>query len=213
MSENNAKIIVVSAPSGCGKGTILHEVFKNTDAFYSVSCTTREPRDEDKDGETYHFMDRAGFEKIIAEDGFLEYAEYADNYYGTPRAQTEQNLAAGRDVILEIETKGAFQVKEKVPEAVLIFILPPSVKELDRRLHKRGTEKEDVIAKRIAEAVGEIEKSYKYDYVIMNDALEDAVADFETVLKAVKLGDSSADRFRADSEYSKKMIKEVLDNA
>ncbi|MBQ8107684.1 MAG: guanylate kinase, partial [Ruminococcus sp.] len=137
----------------------------------------------------------------------------ADHYYGTPRSKVEENLAAGKDVILEIETKGAFQVKERRSDAILLFILPPSVKELDRRLHKRGTETEEVIRKRLDQAVGEIKRAYEYDYVIMNDELEDAVRDFETVINAERNKDGSADRFRADNEDIKNMIGEVLDNA
>ena len=208
---NNARLIIVSAPSGCGKGTILHKVFEKSDVFYSVSCTTRAPRDEDIDGTTYHFMTKEAFETMIAEGGFLEYARYADNYYGTPRKPAEDMLACGRDVVLEIETQGAFQVKELMPEAVSVFILPPSVKELERRLNKRGTETPEVIAKRVAEARGEIEKSYKYDYVIMNDDLPDALRDFELVISSVKANDNRADKFKA--ENMKEIIEEVLKNA
>ncbi len=208
---NNAKLIIVSAPSGCGKGTILSEVFKNRDVFYSISCTTRKPRDIDIEGVTYHFISKEEFEKLIAEGGFLEYAKYADNYYGTPRAAAEKNLAEGKDVVLEIETQGAFQVKEKMPDSVSIFILPPSIKELDRRLHKRDTETDEVIVKRVSQAAGEIERAQRYDYVIMNDHLEDAIRDFELILSSVKNNDNKADKFKA--ENMKEIIEEVLRNA
>ena len=208
---NSARLFIVSAPSGCGKGTILHKVFSDDKAFYSVSCTTRSPRNEDADGVTYHFIDKERFEKMIAEGGFLEYAIYAGNYYGTPRAAAEKNLAKGKDVVLEIETQGAFQVKKLMPEAVSVFILPPSIKELERRLYKRGTESEDVIAKRVSEAKGEIEKADKYDYVIMNDDLDDALRDFELVISSVKANDNRAEKFKALN--MKDVIEEVLKNA
>ena len=213
MSEAKNKLIVVSAPSGCGKGTILERVFDADKAYYSVSCTTRKPREGEENGRHYFFITNDEFERMIADNRFLEYAGYADHYYGTPRSKVEENLAAGKDVILEIETKGAFQVKKKRSDAILLFILPPSVKELDRRLHKRGTETEEVISKRLDQAVGEIKRAYEYDYVIMNDELEDAVRDFETVINAERNKDGSADRFRADNEDIKNMIGEVLDNA
>lgn len=213
MNANNAKLIVVSAPSGCGKGTILREVFKNREVYYSVSCTTRPPRVEDKEGVTYYFLTAEEFEKKIEEKGFFEYAKFSDNYYGTPVEPVEENLAAGRDVVLEIETQGAFQVKKLRPDAVLIFILPPAIRELDRRLRKRNTETEEVILKRVSQAEGEIEKACKYDFVIMNDELETAIEDFNTVLNAVKNNDDSADRFRPENTDIKNMIRGVLDNA
>lgn len=211
MIMNKAKLFIISAPSGCGKGTILHKVFKGDEAFYSVSCTTRKPREEDEDGVTYHFMSREDFEKMIADGGFLEYAEYSKNYYGTPKRATEEMLAKGKDVILEIETQGAFQVKRLMPEAVSLFILPPSVKELDRRLHKRATEPDDVIDLRVSQAKGEIEKAYKYDYVIMNDELDDAIRDFGLIISSVKANDNRAEKFKAVN--MKEIIEEVLKNA
>ena len=213
MSENNAKLIIVSAPSGCGKGTIMHRAFENSDVFYSVSCTTRPPRDEDTEGVTYHFLTVEAFEKMIAEGGFLEHACYSGNYYGTPRKPVEDNMAAGKDVILEIETQGAFQVKELRKDAYSLFILPPSIAELDRRLHKRATEDEKTIAKRVAQAAGEIAKADKYDYVIMNDDLDKAVEDFCAVINGIKGDAEPAVRFSPKNEDVKKMIREVLENA
>lgn len=136
MYKNNAKLFVISAPSGCGKGTILAEVFKNRDVFYSISCTTRKPREGEKDGVHYHFISDDSFKKMIDSGEFLEHAGYVGHYYGTPKKPVLANLEQGRDVILEVETNGAFQVKKAFPEAVLMFILPPSVKEIDRRLRK-----------------------------------------------------------------------------
>lgn len=208
--SKRGKLFVVSAPSGCGKGTVLGEVFKNRDVFYSVSCTTRGPREGEVDGREYHFLTDDKFEQMIADNKFLEYAGFVGKYYGTPKEPVEEALSNGRDVVLEIETQGAFQVKKSMPEAVMMFILPPSVKELERRLKKRGTENDDVIKKRVSQARGEIEKSYDYDYVIMNDGLEEAVADFETVMNSVKNEDTSADSFKAVGEKSKKLIEEVL---
>ena len=208
---NDAKIIIVSAPSGCGKGTILAEVLDKTGAFLSVSCTTRGPREGEVNGVNYHFITQDEFDKMIEENAFLEYARFVGKSYGTPAKPVDDAISEGRDAILEIETNGAFQVKERRPESVSIFILPPSIKELERRLRKRGTETEEVIAKRVAEAVGEIEKSPRYNYVIMNDDLDDAVRDFELVISSVKANDNRADKFKA--ENMKEIIEEVLKNA
>lgn len=210
MSKNRGKLFVVSAPSGCGKGTVLSEVFKNSDVFYSISCTTREPRVGEQNGVHYHFITDEEFEKMIAENKFLEHAGFVKKYYGTPVDPVEKALSEGRDVVLEIETNGAFQVKESMSEAVLIFILPPSIAELERRLHKRGTETDEVIAARVAQAAGEIKKSFEYDYVIMNDCLEKAVSDFEKIMNSVKNGDNSANMFDPKNEDIKKLIEEVL---
>lgn len=201
---NKGMLYVVSAPSGCGKGTILGEVFKNNpNVFYSVSATTRNPRDGEIDGVNYFFLSKEKFLELVDNNGMLEYAEFCGNMYGTPRSAVEEKLASGCDVILEIETKGAKQIKEKMPDATLIFILPPSVKELKRRLNKRGTETEDVIEKRVSEAKGEIQQAYDYDYVMMNGDLDEAVNDFVAIMKAAKL----------EKSKTKNIIDEVLENA
>ncbi len=210
---SKSKLFVVSAPSGCGKGTVLAEVFKDKNVYYSVSCTTRGPREGEVDGVNYFFIDNNKFEEMIKNNEFLEYAQYASNCYGTPLKPVLEKLDAGIDVLLEIEPKGAFQVKKAMPEAVMLFILPPSVAELKRRLYKRGTETDDVIAKRVAASVDEIKKAYDYDYVIMNDALEDAVADFKIVFESAKNDTSDADKFKAVNDSVKNMIDEVLKNA
>ena len=180
-------LIVVSAPSGCGKGTLLAEVLRNDNFYYSVSATTRAPREGEVNGVNYHFTSKEDFEKLIASGGVLEYAQYCGNYYGTPKKAVEDKLAEGKDVILEIEVQGAMKIKQSCPEAVFVFILPPSVETLKERLEKRGTETADVIAKRVAEARGEIEKAYNYDYVIVNDDLDTAVSQFIEAVEAEKL--------------------------
>lgn len=201
---NKGKLYVVSAPSGCGKGTILSEVLKNNDnLFYSVSATTRCPRDGEEDGINYYFLSVEDFKKEIENGGMLEYAQFCDNYYGTPKQKVLDKLNKGIDVILEIETNGAMQIKKAMSEAILIFILPPSVSELRRRLNKRGTEKQDIIDKRVNEAEAEIKKACEYDYIMINDELEKAIEDFEAILKASKL----------TNENNKSKIEEVLKNA
>lgn len=203
MMRNKGRMIVVSAPSGCGKGTILAEILKSDDYYYSISATTRSPREGELNGVNYHFISKEEFERLIAEDGMLEYAKYCDNYYGTPKKILENKMNEGINVILEIEVQGAMKVKEICPDALFIFIVPPSVAELERRLKKRGTESEDVIKKRVSEAAGEIKKAINYDYIVVNAALEDAVDDFKTIIKAETM----------KTAYSKNLIDEVLENA
>lgn len=210
--NNGSRLFVISAPSGCGKGTILGEFLKSHDVFLSVSCTTREPREGEIDGRHYHFISQESFNKMIDEDGFLEYAVYTKCSYGTPLAPLLENLAAGRDVFLEIETQGAFKVKEQVPDAVMIFILPPSVASLRHRLEKRGTEEPEKIDSRVAAASGEIGRAYEYEYVMMNDDLDEAVQDFTEIYETVKSGGVS-EKFKTENETNKKMIDEVLENA
>jgi guanylate kinase len=177
-------LIVVSAPSGCVKGTILEEILKDDSYYFSVSATTRSPRPGEVDGVNYYFLSKEEFEKRISEDMMLEYAQYCSNYYGTPKKEIQDKLNEGKNVILEIEVNGAMQVKKKCPEAVFIFIAPPSLEELDRRLRKRGTETDDVIKERVSQAARELSCAKDYDYVIVNDALEDAIYDFKAVIRA-----------------------------
>ncbi len=211
--KNGAKLIIISAPSGCGKGTVLQEFRKDHDVFLSVSCTTRGPREGEENGVHYHFLAEDEFTDMIEKDGFLEYAGYTGNRYGTPLAPLLENLAAGRDVFLEIETQGAFKVKELLPETSMIFILPPSVSELRRRLLKRGTETPEKIEKRVAAAAKEIERAYEYEYVMMNDDLDLAVADFTEIYDLIKSEDTADNRFAPKNENIKTMIDEVLKNA
>ena len=203
MKMNKGRLIVFSAPSGCGKGTMLAEILKNERFRCSVSATTRSPRKGELDGINYHFLTREDFERHIAAGEFLEYAEYCKNFYGTLVSEVDSYLEKGINVILEIEVQGAMKIKQKRPDAIFVFIAPPSIGELTRRLRKRGTESDEVIAERVSQAAGEIAMAEKYDYVIVNDALEDAVSDFFAVIRAEEL----------KAVYSGEIINEVLKNA
>ncbi|MBQ8010462.1 MAG: guanylate kinase [Oscillospiraceae bacterium] len=184
MEMSKGLLIVVSAPSGCGKGTILGEVLKDPAYYYSVSATTRAPREGEVNGVQYHFLTREQFEENIAQDMMLEYAEYCGNYYGTPLAPINENLENGRNVILEIEVQGAMQVRKLRPDAVFVFIAPPSVETLRERLVGRGTEPLDVIEERVAQAEREIGFAQQYDYIVVNDVLEEAISDFKAIVRA-----------------------------
>ena len=191
-------LIVLSGPSGCGKGTIVQEILKDGDCAISVSATTRSPREGEENHVHYHFITKEEFEKRIANDGLLQYAEYCGHYYGTPRAEVEAMRASGKHVILEIEVQGAFQVRERCPEAILVFTIPPSIGELRRRLGKRGTESAEVVEKRIARAQEELPLAKHYDYVVLNDALEDAVADFRSIIRTETMRPNQIDWNRLD---------------
>ncbi len=183
-------LIVFSGPSGSGKGTILSNFYSNfadDKIKYSVSATTRNPREGEKDGVNYFFKTKEEFEKMIDEGEFLEWAKFCDNYYGTPKKAVTDLIESGFDVILEIETVGAMNVKKNFPEAVMVFVLPPSVEELKNRLLGRGTETEDVIEKRIKTALGELPLAEKYDYVIVNDQVETATEKFWTIIRAERM--------------------------
>ena len=172
-------MIIMSGPAGSGKGTVRKCLMEKSDNFsFSVSATTRAPRAEDTEGVTYYFVSREDFEKKIASGEMLEYAEYVGNFYGTPKTPVEKALDEGRDVILEIETKGAMAVKEKMPDAVTVMILPPDGKTLRARLEGRGTETPDVVEKRMNTARDEVLKLDLYDYVVINDnGMSDKAAD------------------------------------
>ena len=185
--KNKGLLLVVSAPSGCGKGTILGEILKDDSFYYAISATTRAPREGEQDGVNYHFITKEEFEQRIAQGGMLEYAQYCGNYYGTPKKEVEQMREAGRDVILEIEVEGAMKVRALCPDAVFLFIAPPSVEELRRRLNKRGTEAAEVIEERVSQAARELSYADRYDYIIVNGELEKAIQDFRTVVRAEKL--------------------------
>ncbi|ERI68557.1 guanylate kinase [Clostridium sp. KLE 1755] len=185
MMKHRGILIVVSGFSGAGKGTLMKELLKTYDNYaLSVSMTTRKPRPGEEEGKSYFFVDKDTFEETIAKDGLIEYASYCGNYYGTPREYVEACLDNGRDVILEIEIQGALKVKEKFPEALLLFIMPPSAEELKRRLEGRGTESEEVICQRIARAAEEAEGIENYDYIIINDKLDDCVKEMHSIISA-----------------------------
>ena len=180
-------LIVVSGFSGAGKGTLMKELLKRYDNYaLSVSMTTRAPREGEVDGESYFFVDKETFERTIAEDGLIEYASYCGNYYGTPREYVEKCLQDGRDVILEIEIQGALKVKEKFPEALLLFVMPPSSAELKRRLEGRGTESPEVIRERLVRASEEAEGIENYEYLIINDDLDECVREMNDIINAAR---------------------------
>ncbi|MEC4184065.1 guanylate kinase [Adlercreutzia sp. R21] len=170
-------LFVISGPSGTGKGTIIARLVKEVpDAWVSVSATTRRPRPGEVEGVSYYFLPKDDFLALADEGGFLEWAQYSDNCYGTPLASVQREMAAGKQVILEIEVQGALQVKEKMPEAHLVFIEPPSLEELERRLRGRGTETDDVVRKRMDTALVELSHKMEYDIRLVNDDLDEAVA-------------------------------------
>ncbi|MCM1298262.1 MAG: guanylate kinase [[Eubacterium] siraeum] len=178
-------LFVVSAPAGCGKDTILEKALaKDINLCYSVSATTRAIRPGETDGISYLFKTREEFELMIDEGKLLEHTEYCGNYYGTPKEAVEETLSCGKNVVLKIEIEGAENVKRLLPDSVLIFILPPSMQELSRRLHKRGTEDEETIERRLKQAETEISCAEKYDYIIVNGDLDEAVRDFVSIVKA-----------------------------
>ena len=177
-------LVVVSGPSGAGKGTICQALLEKTPLAYSVSATTRKPRAGEVDGKSYYFLSVEAFEKMIEKDELLEWAKVYDNYYGTPLKKVEEKLTAGEDILLEIDTQGAMKVREKFPEGVYIFILPPSLAELERRIRGRDTETEDVLQKRLAAAIGEIEAGKCYKYVVTNDEVDSAVDSVCAILAA-----------------------------
>ncbi|MCR4585988.1 MAG: guanylate kinase [Lachnospiraceae bacterium] len=183
--EHEGILVVISGFAGAGKGTIVKGLIEGYDNYaLSVSMTTRQPRPGEKNGEAYFFVSREEFEKTIEEGGLIEHARYVDNYYGTPKAYVEEKLKAGRDVILEIELQGALQVRKLYPEALLLFVTPPSAEILKKRLTDRGTETPEVIKKRMNRAAEEAEMMDKYDYIIVNDKIEESIAHTHAVIQA-----------------------------
>lgn len=178
-------LAVVSGFSGAGKGTIMKALLEKYDNYaLSISATTRKPRVGEEHGREYFFLTKEEFENMIANDQFIEHAQYVENYYGTPRPYVEEKMAEGKDVILEIEIQGALKVKKKFPETLLVFVVPPSAEELKRRLVGRGTETAEVIEERMKRAVEESEMMDSYDYILVNDTVEKAVEDLHNLIQS-----------------------------
>lgn len=197
-------LVVISAPSGGGKGTILKELFAQDDNLVlSVSATTRKPRPGEEDGKQYYFISREEFESLIAQGKMLEHAEYVGNYYGTPKEPVERWTSQGRDVVLEIEVQGGAQIKRLMPDCVSVFILPPSMAVLEKRLRGRGTEDEATVQKRLAQAREEIPHAKDYDYVVYNGRLEDAVDDLRAILRAEKL------KYKRNEDCAERVLQDV----
>jgi guanylate kinase len=183
LAEKTTRLFVIAAPSGAGKTTLVHATVMNSpDLRFSISYTTRPQRSNEVDGRDYHFIDTAEFEKLRAEDGLLESATVFDNFYGTSREQVEEILSDGHNVLLEIDWQGARQVRESMPDCITIFVLPPSLAELERRLRDRRTDSDEVIERRLRDAVSDMGRWGEFDYVIINDDLDQAVAKLEAVL-------------------------------
>ena len=188
-------LIVISGASGTGKGTVCKELLaRETDIAYSVSATSRAPREGEQDGREYYFRTREEFEQMIAAGAFLEYADVYGNYYGTPLAPIEERRAAGEDILLEIDTQGALNVMERCPDGTFVFLLPPSLEELRRRITGRGTESEESLARRLAAARDEIRLGKRYRYAVLNDTVEAATDRIQTIL--------AAERLRADMDLA-----------
>ena len=178
-------VLIVSGPSGSGKDTILKEVFKKLpDIKFSISSITRPMREGEVEGEKYHFISRDEFLSLIENDMLLEYNMYLENYYGTPRKPVDTVLAEGGEIIIEVDVNGAASIREKLPEAVSVFIMPPSFEVLKKRLSGRGTESSELVEKRMKEALGEISRATEYDYIVVNDDLSAAVDDFVSIIKS-----------------------------
>lgn len=204
MDNEKGLLIVLSGPSGVGKGTVRKAIFDDpdTDFEYSISMTTRNMRPGEVDGRDYFFKKREEFEALIEADEFIEYAEYVGNYYGTPVQYVRDTMDAGKDVFLEIEVEGAKQVRKKFPEALFIFLAPPSLAHLEERLIGRGTESKDVIAYRISEARKEVEMMNLYDYVVVNDEIEQAKSQIQTIVEAEHLK-----RERIEARFRKMLLE------
>ena len=195
-------VFVVSGPSGSGKDTVLKGLFaENPDILFSISSITRAMRPGEREGEKYNFVSREHFEEMIKNDLLLEHNVFVGNYYGTPRIPVEKAVSEGRDIIIEVDVNGAAQIRKKLPEAVTVFIMPPSFEELKRRLVGRGTESEELIEKRLRSALDEIRRAEEYDYIIVNDDAAAASQSLMSVIKACRL----------KTERQKNIINEVLE--
>ncbi len=185
---NKGGIFIVSGPSGSGKDTILVELFKKCpELAFSISSITRPMREGEVEGQKYNFISREAFEEMIATDNLLEYNVFVGNYYGTPRAPVISAVESGQDIVIEVDVNGAAKIREKLPEVISVFIMPPSLKELKRRLVGRGTEDKELVEKRLEAALEEISRAVEYDYIVVNDHLDEAVNDLITIINASKL--------------------------
>lgn len=182
---NKGKVIVVSGPSGVGKGTVVKELIgSNKDCALSVSATTRSPREGEAHGVNYFFITKEEFTQKINNNEMLEYAEYCSNFYGTPKDYVLKSVEQGKNIILEIEVQGALNVKKIIPEAVTVFVMPPSLQELEDRLRGRGTEKDEVVGQRLKTAIAEIKQAPQYDYIVVNNTVMQCVADIVSIIIA-----------------------------
>lgn len=204
MDIEKGLLIVLSGPSGVGKGTVRRAIFEDpdTDFEYSISMTTRNKREGEVDGVDYFFKSREEFETLIEQDAFIEYAEYVGNYYGTPVQYVKDTMERGKDVFLEIEVEGAKQVRKKFPEALFIFLAPPTLEHLEERLIGRGTESREVINHRISEARKEVEMMNLYDYVVINDEVMDAKEKVQMIVEAEHLK-----RERVEARFRKMILE------
>ncbi len=197
-------LVVVSGFSGAGKGTLMKRLMEKYDNYaLSVSATTRAPRPGEEHGREYFFHTKKEFEELILEDALIEYAQYVDNYYGTPKAYVEKQLNMGKDVILEIEIQGALKVKKKLPNTLLLFVTPPNAEELKRRLINRGTESLEVIESRLSRASEEAKGMSEYDYILINDVIEDCVDNMHSIIQ------SQHDAVRNRHEFIKEITEEI----
>ncbi len=193
------KLIVVSGPSGAGKSTVISRVMEqDKSVVFSVSATTRKPREGERDGADYYFIDTERFQKMIDNGELLEYARYVDNFYGTPKAPVEENLAKGLSVLFDIEVQGAMQIRDKCPEAILIFVIPSKFSEIEKRLHARGTDSEEKILQRIRTARIEYSMALNYDYIVLNDDPDTAANEIKSIITAEKCKTANRQKYLSE---------------